>query len=48
MNHPELRGHDKVGALLIMKNNRGWWAGSVMDDIDSNKLFGGKFGPTVL
>jgi len=22
MNHPELRGHDKVGALLIMKNNR--------------------------
>lgn len=22
MNHPDLRGHDKVGALILMKNNR--------------------------
>jgi len=35
MNHPSLRGVDKVGALLIMKNNRGWWTGSIMDEIDS-------------
>jgi len=35
--HPmyhELRGNDKVGALILMKGNRGWWTGSIMDDID--------------
>lgn len=31
-----------------MKNNRGWWTGSIMDEIDSKAHFEGKFGPTVL
>ncbi len=48
MNRPTIRGHDKVGALLIMKNNRAWWTGTIMDDIDCKALYGGKFGPTVL
>lgn len=34
MNYPDLRGADKVGAFLIMNNNRGWWTGSMMDDVD--------------
>lgn len=48
MNHPTLRGVDKVGAMIIMKNNRGWWTGSIMDDVDSQLHFKGRFGPTVL
>lgn len=48
MNHPSLRGIDKVGALMVMKNNRGWWTGSIMDDVDCRDLFDFKFGPTVL
>lgn len=48
MRHPSLRGVDKVGALMVMKNNRGWWTGSVMDDVDCRDLFDFKFGPTVL
>lgn len=48
MRHPSLRGVDKVGALMIMKNNRGWWTGSVMDDVDCRDIFKHKFGPTVL
>ena len=59
MKHPSLRGVDKVGALIIMKNNRfeivifkkifrGWWSGTIMDDVDCRDLFNFKFGPTVL
>ncbi|CAD8110027.1 unnamed protein product [Paramecium primaurelia] len=48
MNYPSLKGWDKVGALLIMKNNRAWWTGSIMDEIDSSKIYNGMFGPTVL
>lgn len=48
MNHPSLRGVDKVGALMVMKNNRGWWTGTIMDDVDCRDMFNGKFGPTVL
>lgn len=56
MNHPEIRGVDKVGAMLIMNNNRylyffiirGWWTGSIMDDVDAHSILGHKFGPTVL
>lgn len=48
LNYPDLRGVDKVGALMVMKNNRGWWTGSVMDDVDCNDHFNFKFGPTVL
>ena len=47
MNH-KLHGCDKIGALLIFKNNRGWWSGSIMDENDAKKLFDHKFGPTVL
>lgn len=36
---PTLSGYDIVGSLLLMKNNRGWWTGSVMDDIDCRGLF---------
>ena len=43
-----LHGYDKVGALLIFKKNRGWWAGTIMDEFDACKLFNHKFGPTVL
>jgi len=35
VNHPTLRGVDKVGAMIIMNNNRGWWTGSIMDEVDS-------------
>ncbi|CAD8102559.1 unnamed protein product [Paramecium sonneborni] len=48
INHPSLRGVDKVGAMIIMNNNRGWWTGSIMDEVDSSMLFNGRFGPTVL
>jgi hypothetical protein len=47
-NYPDLRGVDKVGALLVMNNNRGWWTGTIMDDVDCRDLFDFKFGPTVL
>jgi homospermidine synthase len=43
-----MQGYDKVGAMLIFKNNRGWWHGSIMDEYDSSKHFENKFGPTVL
>jgi homospermidine synthase len=49
--HPmnyELYGYDKVGALLLFNNNRGWWAGSIMDEFDAAKLFNHKYGPTIL
>jgi homospermidine synthase len=46
-NH-KMKGYDKVGALLLFKNNRGWWTGSVMDEFDSQVLLNGKFSPTVL
>lgn len=49
--HPKdypLKGLDIVGSLLLMKNNRGWWTGTVMDDIDCRVLFGHKYGPTVI
>jgi homospermidine synthase len=49
--HPskyKIHGYDKVGAMLIFKNNRGWWSGTIMDDIDANLLLDGEFGPTVL
>lgn len=49
--HPmnyDLRGYDKVGAMMIFKNNRGWWAGTIMDEFDSAEHFDHKFGPTVL
>jgi len=48
MNYPTLRGYDKVGALLIMNDNKAWWCGSIMDDVDAARLFNFKFGPTVL
>lgn len=35
MNHKSLNGWDKVGAMIIMNNNRGWWTGSIMDEIDA-------------
>jgi len=44
----ELHGYDKVGALLLFNNNRGWWSGTIMDEHDSALLFDQKFGPTVL
>ncbi|CAD8210363.1 unnamed protein product [Paramecium octaurelia] len=48
MNHTSLKGWDKVGALLIMKHNRAWWTGSIMDEIDCSSMYKGMFGPTVL
>jgi len=44
----EIKACDRVGAMLIFHNNRGWWTGSMMDEIDSALLFDSKFGPTVL
>lgn len=44
----KLHGVDKVGAMLIFKNNRGWWTGSLMDNNDSKKICNGMFGPTSL
>jgi homospermidine synthase len=44
----ELRGSDKVGALMLFKNNRGWWTGSIMDEVDASSIFEHKFGPTVI
>ena len=41
-----LRGVDKVGALLLMKGNIGWWTGSIMNEEDCRKIFDWKFGPT--
>ena len=49
--HPKnhnLQGYDKVGALLIFNKNRGWWSGSIMDDIDASMIMNHKYGPTVL
>jgi homospermidine synthase len=49
--HPynyKMKGYDKVGAMLIFKNNRGWWTGTIMDEFDSNQILDGKYGPTVL
>jgi len=49
--HPmnyNLKGLDKVGALLLFKKNRGWWAGSFVDDQMASKVLNHKFGPTVL
>jgi homospermidine synthase len=49
--HPmnyDLHGYDKVGALLIFNNNRGWWSGTIMDEYDAAEHFQHKFGPTVL
>jgi len=48
MNYPTLVGVDKVGALLLFNNNRGYWAGTIVDDKDAAKVLKGKFGPTVL
>lgn len=47
MNYP-MKGSDNIGALLLFEGNRGWWTGSIMDHNDAKKLFGGKYGPTVL
>lgn len=47
LNH-DLHGYDKVGALLIFRNNRGWWSGTIMDEHDAAEHFDKKFGPTVL
>lgn len=49
--HPmnyDLHGYDRVGALLIFNNNRGWWSGTIMDEHDAAQHFDRKFGPTVL
>lgn len=49
--HPmnyKIWGFDKIGAFLLFEKNRGWWIGSIMDNTDSAKFFGGKYGPTVL
>ena len=43
-----MKGADKMGALLIFKNNRAWWRGTIMDEIDASLLFKHQFGPTVL
>lgn len=48
MNFDSLRGYDKIGALIIMNENKSWWTGSIMDDIDASRLFNHKFGPTIL
>lgn len=48
MNFPSLRGYDKIGGLIIMNENKAWWTGSIMDDIDASKLFEFKYGPTVI
>jgi homospermidine synthase len=44
----DLHGYDKVGALLIFKKNRGWWAGTIMDEFDASTIFAHKFGPTAI
>jgi len=44
----EISGYDRIGSLLIFNKNRGWWTGSIMDEVDSAQFFGHKFGPTVL
>lgn len=44
----QLHGYDKVGAMMIFKNNRGWWSGTIMDEFDAAHLFDHKFGPTVI
>jgi homospermidine synthase len=44
----DLHGYDKVGALLIFNKNRGWWAGTIMDEHDAALIFNHKFGPTVI
>jgi homospermidine synthase len=41
-----LKGVDKVGALILMDDNVGWWTGSLMSNKDCLNLFDGKFGPT--
>ena len=49
--HPKehsLKGYDKVGALLLFEGNRGWWSGSVMDDLDASFILDHQYGPTVL
>ncbi len=46
--HPynyKIRGYDKLGAMLIFKNNRGWWTRSIMDEFDSNTISTGKYSP---
>jgi len=44
----DLHGYDKVGSLLIFDKNRAWWSGTIMDEFDSQLLFGKKFGPTAI
>jgi len=44
----EIKGYDKVGALLIFNKNRGWWSGTIMDEYDASLLLDYKYGPTVL
>jgi homospermidine synthase len=49
--HPskyKIQGYNKVGAMMIFKNNRGWWTGSLMDEYDASLLLDNKFGPTVI
>ena len=44
----ELKGCDKVGALMLFNENRGWWTGSIMNEVDASSIFEHKFGPTVI
>lgn len=49
--HPlkyDIKGSDIVGTLFLFDNNRGWWAGTIMDQYDAVNLFNYQFGPTVL
>lgn len=49
--HPlkyDIKGYDIVGALLLFDKNRGWWAGTIMDQYDCVGMFNYQFGPTVL
>jgi len=48
MNHKGFRGYDKVGALLIFKNNRSWWCGTIMDEHDARPFLDSKYSATVL
>jgi len=48
INHKSLKGYDKVGAMLVFDNNRGWWTGTIMDEHDARPLLNGRYGPTVL
>ena len=45
--HPykyKIEGYDKIGAMLLFNKNRGWWCGSIMDEVDSSSILNYKYG----